>query len=219
MSGLKESTGSRAPGRDGDQDGTHGEEDNSRGTVGAARLYLYISTSSCKWSQLLWQLFTGRRKFNQFTTGTWKFPQKSIYRRLKKLKKPWPSCIDWSVRAVCFFFLWFSDNHTKAESPAVFLKESIRRDLSIVPLVAQTGSHLRRASRYRSWHFQTFDWLYVAAARLASARMCVKVAPVARVWCQSRSIWTNQLQRKTLEPFRTIPQGQESQIVSETQAP
>lgn len=48
MSDLKESTGSRAPGRDEDQDGTHGEEDNSRRTVSAALLYLYNSTFSCK---------------------------------------------------------------------------------------------------------------------------------------------------------------------------
>lgn len=48
MSDLKVSTGSRAPGRVEDQDGTHGEEDNSRGTVSAALLYLYNSTFSCK---------------------------------------------------------------------------------------------------------------------------------------------------------------------------
>lgn len=49
MSGFKESTGSRAPGRDGDQDGTHGEEDKravegSGLSAPAARRYLFHST-------------------------------------------------------------------------------------------------------------------------------------------------------------------------------
>lgn len=37
MSGFKESTGSRAPGTDGDQDGTHGEEDKRGGSQQAER--------------------------------------------------------------------------------------------------------------------------------------------------------------------------------------
>lgn len=114
MSDLKESTGSRAPGRDEDQDGTHGEDDNSRGTVSAALLYLYNATFSCKWWQLLWQLFMRKRTFNQGTIRQWKFSQKCIYRWLKGYR----SCgtvVLTRVRAVRF---WFSDSQTKAESPA-----------------------------------------------------------------------------------------------------
>lgn len=180
MSDLKEGTGSRAPARDEDQDGTHGEEDNSRGTVSAALLYLYNSTFSCKWCQLLWQLFMGKRKFNQGTMRPWKFSQKCIYRRLSR------SCGPVVLIQVWELFLFDFQTVRPRLTLQRFQRIHPQRSLYYAPRGTNRLPPTLRL-RWRAWHFQIFDWLFIAAADWC-LRGCVSERCQSHVWCQNRSV-------------------------------
>lgn len=51
-----------------------------------------------------------------------------------------------------------------------------QRSLYYAPPVARTDSHLRRASRWRAWHFQRFDGLFIAATDFPSSGKRVSLA-------------------------------------------